>query len=205
MAAIEGRNHSASVRATSALIVEFVERSAFLQRISQDGVLAFALLQRLSRRLHSLDDAYTAIAGIEAGTEPGNQKSPIPEKPENVCIYPGAEAVASVVPVTVQVVDRFPFIVGRMPSAQEQRPVGGADLCLNDFVPYRLSRAHFAIERLHDQTVIRDLNSHLGTKVNETYIGRYAPRDVAELRPGENIIVAGGNDSPYILKVIVPA
>lgn len=76
MAAIEGRNHGASVRATSALTAELIARSSFLERVSQDSVLAFALLQRLSQRLHSLDDAYTAVAGAEQG----NQLNIIQEK-----------------------------------------------------------------------------------------------------------------------------
>lgn len=199
MAAIEGRSHSASVRAVGSLTVELIERHSFLERVSRDSVLAFELLQRLSRRLHSLDDAYAAVAGGEQSKRFSGDN----EESVTVSILPGSEAVASFLPITGQEISHVPFVVGRTPSFQEYGPAGGADLCLNDFVPYRLSRAHFAIERLDNQMVVRDLNSHLGTKVNETYIGHYAPCDIAELRAGENLIVAGGDDSPYTFRVVV--
>jgi hypothetical protein len=199
MAAIEGRNHGASVRATSALTVDLIERHSFLERVSQDSVLAFELLQRLSRRLHSLDDAYAAVVGGEEG----DQLNTIQEKLATVRILPGSETIASIVPATGLVINHFPFVVGRTPSFDEQRPIGGVDLCLDNVMPYRLSRAHFAIQWLGEKIIIRDLNSHLGTKVNDTYIGHYAPRDIAELHSGENLIVAGGDDSPFTLKVVV--
>jgi hypothetical protein len=115
----------------------------------------------------------------------------------------GSEAATSFVPATGQVIDHFPFVVGRTPSSQEQRPISDVDLCLNDVVLYRLSRAHFAIQWQGEKIIVRDLNTHLGTKVNDTYIGHHAPRDIVELRPGENLIVAGGDGSPFILRVVV--
>ena len=49
-----------------------------------------------------------------------------------------------------------------------------------------------------DRTVqVRDLNSELGTIVNDAPLGHDFAQDRIALRRGENIVVAGGRGSPY--------
>lgn len=44
---------------------------------------------------------------------------------------------------------------------------------------------------------IRDCNSEYGTIVNERNLGRDFAVDQVALKPGENVVVAGGDGSPY--------
>ena len=50
---------------------------------------------------------------------------------------------------------------------------------------------------------VHDLNSHLGTVVNGQAIGAHFGSDWAPLRIGENTIIAGGEKSPFVFRIIV--
>jgi hypothetical protein len=50
---------------------------------------------------------------------------------------------------------------------------------------------------------VRDGSSTLGTIVNGTLIGQHAPRTTAVLEDGDNEVVAGGRDSPFVFRLHV--
>ena len=77
------------------------------------------------------------------------------------------------------------------------------DLKLNDNVPFRLSRNHFMIEKCAGNYYVRDLCSTLGTIVNNEPIGDHFRGDDAPLRAGENEVIAGGVDSPFVFSVFI--
>jgi pSer/pThr/pTyr-binding forkhead associated (FHA) protein len=107
----------------------------------------------------------------------------------------------------------LPFIVGRRPTAGEGLPPRQPDLELNDTAPFRLSRNHFAIEEHDGGYRVRDLCSTLGTIVNGEPIGQYVAADAstawghlasdAPLRAGENEVIAGGANSPFVFSVFI--
>jgi hypothetical protein len=107
----------------------------------------------------------------------------------------------------------LPFIVGRRPAAGEGLPPWQPDLELNDTAPFRLSRNHFTIEKRNGGYRVRDLCSTLGTIVNGEAIGHYLRADPstawghlasdAPLRAGENEVIAGGADSPFVFSVFI--
>ncbi len=107
----------------------------------------------------------------------------------------------------------LPFIVGRRPAAGEGLPPWQPDLELNDSAPFRLSRNHFAIEKSDGEYRVRDLCSTLGTIVNGEPIGHYFRADDstawghlpshARLRAGENEVIAGRADSPFVFSVFI--
>jgi pSer/pThr/pTyr-binding forkhead associated (FHA) protein len=66
-----------------------------------------------------------------------------------------------------------------------------------------LSRYHFAIEKCNGGYQVRDLRSTLGTIVNGEPIGDHFGGDDALLRAGENEVIAGGVDSPFVFSVSV--
>ena len=199
MAAIEGREHGATIRACGPLIIERFEKSSFLERASRDSDLALELLRRLSHRLHTLDDAYAAAA---AHTN-RNLQTPRTDQAARgtMTLRPGSSRVADFIPPDGLALNRLPFVVGRTLSKRERAPLETVDLCLDDSMPYRLSRAHFCICRENGRVIVRDLNSHLGTQVNGTFIGQHFARDTAELSTGDNVIVAGGENSPYVFRI----
>ena len=97
----------------------------------------------------------------------------------------------------------LPFVVGRGPVAGEGLPPLHPDLKLDDTVPFRLSRNHFMIEKRDGSYYVRDLRSSLGTIVNGEPIGDQFRGDDAPLRAGENEVIAGGVDSPFVFSVFI--
>jgi CRP/FNR family transcriptional regulator, cyclic AMP receptor protein len=97
----------------------------------------------------------------------------------------------------------LPFVVGRGPVAREGLPPLQPDLKLDDTVPFRLSRNHFMIEKRDGSYYVRDLSSTLGTIVNGEPIGDHFRGDDAPLRAGENEVIAGGVDSPFVFSVFI--
>ena len=75
---------------------------------------------------------------------------------------------------------------------------------LEDIGPFRLSRNHFMIEQCQDGYNVQDLDSTLGTIVNNQHIGGHFRTDYALLRAGENVVIAGGADSPFVFCVSIP-
>ena len=109
--------------------------------------------------------------------------------------------------------DDRPLVIGRRPAAGEGLPPWQPDLELNDTAPFRLSRNHFTIEKGEGGYRVRDLCSTLGTIVNGEPIGHYLRADGstvwgylasdAPLRAGENEVIAGGPDSPFVFSVFI--
>ena len=97
----------------------------------------------------------------------------------------------------------LPFVVGRAPVAGEGLPPLEPDLKLDDTAPFRLSRNHFIIEKRDGSYHVRDLCSTLGTIVNGEPIGDHFRADDALLRAGENEVIAGGVDSPFVFSVFI--
>jgi len=99
--------------------------------------------------------------------------------------------------------DDLPFIVGRGPVAGEGPPQLQPDLKLDDTVPFRLSRNHFMIEKRDGSYYVCDLCSTLGTIVNGEPIGNHFRGDDAPLQAGENEVIAGGVDSPFVFSLVI--
>ena len=97
----------------------------------------------------------------------------------------------------------LPFVVGRGLVAGEELPPLEPHLKLDDAPPFRLSRNHFIIEKPDGSYHVRDLCSTLGTIVNGEPIGNYFRTDDAPLGAGENEVIAGGVDSPFVFSVFV--
>ena len=91
-------------------------------------------------------------------------------------------------------------------SDEGRRRSDGAEvgLQLDDKPPYRLSRLHFSIQKMASGNfIIRDLGSALGTQVNDDSLGVNFPKDFIALRDGENTVIAGGPQSPFVFQLKV--
>src|SRR4051794_20433718 len=162
MGVLEGRPRSATVRARAPVAGELLEREAFLARISGDRELAFSALLRLSARLRAANEWLT-----EASPEPA-EAGPAEARRVTLVAAPAAGvALVAALPAGGVAIERFPFVVGRRPAEDEPDPGLPADLALDEEVPYRLSRRHFAIvQTAEGGLAIEDAQSRLGTAVN---------------------------------------
>ena len=98
-------------------------------------------------------------------------------------------------------IPHLPFTIGRAASEHETASVIPVDLAIPEPAPYRLSRAHFSFVAHEGEVLVRDLNSMLGTIVNDRPLGRDFPVQSAPLDHGENTLVAGGRGSPFTFNV----
>ena len=185
--------------------VEFLTPTEFLDQIAGSPRAARELIQRLSQRLREADDR---IVNDE-------RRSGRAHKSRN-----DADSLAAVQSVNTAYLAAknprlqrqfrtplglgdLPFIVGRGSDAGEGLPRLQPDLKLDDTVPFRLSRNHFMIEKRDECYYVHDLCSTLGTIVNGEPIGNHFRGDDAALRAGENEVIAGGVDSPFVFSVFI--
>lgn len=193
MGVLERRPRSATVRALEPVTAELLERDAFLARIAADPGLALSMLQRLSERLHALDDRLVEAAG--SGRAPAITPGPFAGK---VRLFGDSPAMERALGSQGVAVAHLPFRVGR-----DDVDSGPLDLALQDHMPYRLSRQHFLIDQGSDGIVVSDTHSTLGTLVDGAAIGELFPRTYRPLGPGEHRIVAGGEGSPFVFRLVI--
>jgi CRP/FNR family transcriptional regulator, cyclic AMP receptor protein len=203
MGVVENRPRSATARAASEVEVEFLTSTEFLDQIAASPGGARELIQRLSQRLREADDrivnderrsrrAHTQVADSRTAVESAN----------NAYLAAKSSWLQRQFHTPLGLGD-LPLIVGRKHLAGEGRPRLQPDLQLDDTAPFRLSRSHFMIEK-HDKCYyVRDLCSTLGTIVNGEPIGNDFRGDDARLQAGENVVIAGGVDSPFIFSVFI--
>jgi CRP/FNR family cyclic AMP-dependent transcriptional regulator len=206
MGVVENRPRSATVRAASEVEVEFLTPTEFLDQIAGSPRAARELIQRLSQRLREADDR---IVNDErrSGQAHGTRKEA--DSSQTAVVSVNNAYLAAKNPWlqrqfhTPLGLGDLPFIVGRGPVAGEGLPRLQPDLKLDDTVPFRLSRSHFMIEKRDGCYYVRDLCSTLGTIVNGEPIGNHFRGDDAQLRVGENEVIAGGVDSAFVFSVFI--
>jgi CRP/FNR family cyclic AMP-dependent transcriptional regulator len=206
MGVLEGRPRSATVRAASSVEAELIERQAFLDRVSDEPELARKLLVRMSARLRDVEDMLTRLYAAKGNdAAPAHEAIPLalatPPAMRSVMLVAATERARSFVGADLIPITRLPFSVGRQPQEDEAAPYITPDLAIPEPPPFRLSRAHFSLVARGGEVLVRDLNSTLGTIVNERPLGRDFPVDSVPLTKGANTIVAGGKESPFVFTV----
>jgi CRP/FNR family transcriptional regulator, cyclic AMP receptor protein len=163
------------------------------------------LIQRLSQRLREADDRIVndeRRSGRAHGTRKDADSQTAIESVNNAYLAAKNPWLQRQFHAPLGLGD-LPFVVGRGPVAREGLPPLQPDLKLDDTVPFRLSRNHFMIEKRDGGYFVRDLCSTLGTIVNGEPIGDHFRGDDAPLRAGENEVIAGGGDSPFVFSVFI--
>jgi CRP/FNR family cyclic AMP-dependent transcriptional regulator len=205
MGIVENQPRSATVRAASEVEAEFFNPTEFLDQIVGSPRTARELIQRLSQRLREAD---ARIANDERRTSRANDNrkagdthtavSPV----HNTHLAAKSEWLQQQLQTPLGLVE-LPFVVGRCPVTGEGSPLWQPDLLLDDTAPFRLSRNHFVVEMRDGGHQVRDLCSTLGTVVNGQPIGNHFGTDHSALRLGENEVIAGGADSPFVFSVLI--
>jgi hypothetical protein len=205
MGVVENRPRSATARAASDVQVEIFTPTEFLDHIASSPRAARELIQRLSQRLREADDRIVndeRRSDRAHGTRKDADSHTAVESVNNAYLAAKSPWLQRQFRTPLGL-GNLPFIVGRGPVAGEGRPPLPPDLKLDDTVPFRLSRNHFMIEKRDGNYYVRDLCSTLGTIVNGEPIGDHFRGDDAALRAGENEVIAGGVDSPFVFSVFI--
>ena len=205
MGVVENRPRSATARAASEVEVEILTPTEFLDQITGSPQAARELIQRLSQRLREAGDRIVRDERRRRG-------SPEARTDANSQMALGSVSKAYLVAKNRWLQRQFhtrlelkdlPFVVGRGSIAGEGSPPLPPDLKLDDRAPFRLSRNHFMIEKRDGIYYVHDLRSTLGTIVNGEPIGEHFRSDDAPLVAGDNDVIAGGVDSPFVFSVVV--
>jgi hypothetical protein len=187
MGVLDARPRSATVRAEGEVEIELIDPAQFLERVSGEPELAHKLLTRMSARLREVEDRL-AEAEIATPDEAGLPSIQLVAATFAGKFYIGVDPIR---------VFQLPYVVGRDPGPGEQRGPIRVDLSVPEPEPYRLSIAHFRLELSDGRVAARDLDSSLGTIANGLALGRAFSSDTAILNQGDNLIVAGGEGSPF--------
>ena len=205
MGVVENRPRSATARAASEVEVEIFTPTEFFDQIVGSPQTARELIHRLSQRLREADDRLVRDerrSGRPYGTRTDDDS-------QTALVSVGNAYLAAKYPWLQRQLhgklglSNLPFIVGRGSVARESLPPLQPDLKLDDTLPFRLSRNHFMIEKRDGGYHVRDLYSTLGTIVNGQPIGEHFRSDDAPLHAGENEVIAGGVDSPFVFSVLI--
>jgi CRP/FNR family transcriptional regulator, cyclic AMP receptor protein len=205
MGVVENRPRSATARAASEAEVEILTPTEFLHEMAHSPRAARELIQRLSQRLREADDRIVnderrSSRGYTGQKDPGSQI--VQASDTNAHLAAKNPWLQRQLHTPIGVGD-LPFVVGRRPGDGEEPPRLEPDLKLDDVAPFRLSRQHFVLEKRDGGFHLRDLRSTLGTIVNGQPIGNHFRTDDAMLCPGENEVIAGGVDSPFVFSVYI--
>jgi CRP-like cAMP-binding protein len=214
MGIFEHRPRNATTRAKDNVTVQLVGEKDFMKMVGDTPKLTKHLLHRLSSRLRATSFELAKIRAKNGDVEAkelldlnlleiGNSDN---AKDIQLTIIPNNPILAEQIPESGRLIKTFPYIVGRKPEQFDRRNTTGADvhLQLADYEPYRLSRVHFMVQHDMGVFILRDLGSALGTGVNGQYLGVDFPRDTMKLNVGDNLVVAGGADSPFSFTINVP-
>jgi hypothetical protein len=205
MGVVENRPRNATARTASEVEVEILTPTEFFDQITGSPQAARELIQRLSRRLREADERIVndeRQRGRAQGTRKDADSQTAVVSVHNAYLAARSPLLRHRFPDPLGLGD-LPFVVGRAPVAQERLPPLQPNLKFPDTAPFRLSRNHFRIEKRDESYYVRDLRSTLGTIVNGEPIGDHFRRDEAPLRAGENEVIAGGVDSPFVFSVFI--
>ena len=205
MGVVENRSRNATARAANEVEVEILTPVEFFDQIAHSPPAARELIRRLSQRLREADDRIVNDEKRRGGAH-GNWEDADRQLPAPLTYHAYLAAKTPWLKRQLHTplgLGDQPFVVGRRPIAGEELPPWQPDLLLDDTAPFRLSRNHFVIEERDGGYHVHDLRSTLGTIVNGEPIGDHFRTDDALLRVGENEVIAGGVDSPFVFSVSV--
>jgi CRP/FNR family cyclic AMP-dependent transcriptional regulator len=197
MGVVENRPRNATARTASEVEVEILTPTEFFDQIAGSPRAVRELIERLSRRLREADDRI-----VNDERRSGRARATRKDAVNGAYLAAKNPWLRRQFQYQLGLGD-LPFVVGRGSVAREGLPPLQPDLKLDDTAPFRLSRNHFTIEKRDGNYYVRDLCSTLGTIVNGQPIGDHFRGDDAPLRAGENEVIAGGVDSPFVFSVFI--
>ena len=194
MGVIRSKPRSTTIRTVSNVTLMTISAETFLSIFRGDNPLALPLLRMLCERLVQAENRLMERQIYVDGARNDKAKAI-----RLLAASPEVEAQIGSEGITI---DKMPFYVGRTASTGESAAVKRSELMLHA-QSGQMSPMQFVIEEREGRLTLRDLGSHLGTLVNGDRIAHFERTDVADLHFGENMIQAGGLESPYRFHVIV--
>lgn len=192
MGIVSDAPRSASAAANSVVTVTQVGRDHVVPMLAQVSPELKLVIQTMMERLRETNQKVSKLVDKQAQFQ--LQKPGAAREVNRVTITPlSAELKQRMRSAIVT----LPFRVGGATGEEESSPLDYNNLVLKHIDPQIMSRNHFAIQRNADGLYVIDRGSKTGTLVNDTRIGGSSDAYKADLRPGDNSVIAGREDSPY--------
>ena len=179
-------------------------------------VVSRVLAQRLRKSMEKLDQAALekmaapltpASAGPtqnQASVRPGSVKSAPSNTGVKIGLRMGWRTGEQVQWSEQGSEHQLPMIFGRGPGPASAPP--GTELVLiEENPPQRLAPVQFSLEIQNGSVVLKDEQSPYGTEVSGVLVGAAAGVTQVQLPAGTHVLVAGGEGSPYVLALDIPA
>lgn len=165
-------------------------------------VVSRVLAQRLRKSMEKLDQA--ALEKLAAPLPPVSSDTPSTVVPIKVGLRMGWRTGDQVEWSPERSEHSLPLIFGREPGPAS--PPAGTELVLiEENPPQRLAPVQFRLEIQNGAVVLRDDQSVQGTEVSGVSVGPVTGVTQVELPPGTHVLVAGGEGSPYVMALEIPA
>lgn len=188
MGMIDERPRSASVEALEDTEAVVVGPDDFAALSGSDPELFMFIIRTIFERLRSANQRVMELSLAQPGQNYLEGKVFISGlTPEAEAALGGGE----------KEIRKFPFRVGRKTANFMTDVFSHNDLYLPDAAPYTVAKNHFAVESRGAGFYVVDRGSSAGTLVNGTGVGGGSASGEAELKSGENLIVAGPESSRY--------
>ena len=167
----------------------------------KDGPEEVALIVRtLMERLSEANLRVAKLMNKHAQFQLGGAERKVPAV-TRVKLKPLTSLLKTSLPEAGMVLTSLPYRVGGLPQGAEANPLDWNNLFIPNADTTVISRNHFAIQKNDKGVMISDRGSRTGTIVNDVKIGAGAENFEAQLKFGENIVIAGGEGSPYRFSV----
>ena len=165
-------------------------------------VVSRVLAQRLRKSMEKLDQA--TLEKLAAPLAPVSPVVPPAVVPIKVGLRMGWRTGDQVEWSAERSEHSLPMIFGREPGPSS--PPAGTELVLIEENPVqRLAPVQFRLEIQNGAVVLRDDQSVQGTEVSGVSVGPATGVTQVELPPGTHVLVAGGEGSPYVMALEIPA
>ena len=173
-------------------------------------VVSRVLAQRLRKSMEKLDQA-----ALEKMAAPLAPLAPAPQaaaRPKTAASHPAVKVGLRMGWRTGEQVrwseqgseHQLPMIFGRDPGPGSA-PSGTELVLIEESPPQRLAPVQFSLEWQNGSVVLKDEQSPYGTEVSGVSVGPAAGVTQVQLPPGTHVLVAGGEGSPYVLALEIPA
>ena len=196
---IDDRPRSASIVATSDVVVDEISRNDFLTLINDKGKFVIPIFKALFERLRQtnemvvlLEDKVSELSHLD--------KKQVPALVKFEGLTPETKELCKQKQLTIK---NFPYKIGRDSQYQRDDIFVDNDMFIKDTSPFSVSRNHLSINLIDKEFYVLDRGSSAGTIVNHTLLGGRTTKFKAKLKKGKNIVILGSEISVFKFNIIV--
>lgn len=181
--------------ATDATLTE-IPRDLFMGHMAQEPEEIVLIMRSLMERLREANRNVASLMNKQSQFQVADNASEAPPV-TRVTISPMSSFLKLRMPAEGVTTTSLPYRVGGLPMGTEPNPLDWNNLFVQDADNTIIGRNHFALQRGAEGLFVSDRGSPTGTIVNDQPIGTGNDAHYAVLKFGENVVIAGGKDSPY--------